>query len=175
MAIKVPGRRLMATVKLAFVRRKVAGVGHRPVRASLSLTSMIDFLVVTVVFLLMTFSASGETPAAGTQPGARNVLDGLDAPIVSLAGSQILLDGRVAGNTRTIEQTMKLAKVDELATALAAKRAHWRELFPGKAHPGVVILQIDEKVPAVVVKSAFQTAALAGFPNVSFMVNPLPR
>jgi hypothetical protein len=27
----------------------------------------------------------------------------------------------------------------------------------------------------VVVKSVFQTAAFAGFPNVSFMVGPLPK
>jgi hypothetical protein len=33
-----------------------------------------------------------------------------------------------------------------------------------------VILQVDRKVPALVVKSVFQTAAYAGFPNVSFMV-----
>ena len=34
----------------------------------------------------------------------------------------------------------------------------------------------DELVgEAVVVKSVFQTAAFAGFPNVSFMVNSLPK
>ena len=39
--------------------------------AGLSLTSMIDFLVVTVVFLLMTFSASGETPRRQERAASR--------------------------------------------------------------------------------------------------------
>ena len=174
MAIKEPGRRLMANVKLAFVARKFAGHGRRPVQASLSLTSMIDFLVVTVVFLLMTFNASGET-AHGTPPGAFHVNEIIDAPLVSLSGSQILLDGHAVGTTRTIEESRTIARIDELTTALAAKRAKWKLLFPEKPNPGVVVLQIDGDVPAVVVKSVFQTAALAGYPNVSFMVNALPK
>ena len=44
-----------------------------------------------------------------------------------------------------------------------------------KEFPGVVVLQIDQDVQAIVVKSVFQTAAFAGFPNVSFMVNNLPK
>jgi len=64
MAIQAPTRRLMHHVGLEFVAKKVSGGGKRATSASLSLTSMIDFLVVTVVFLLMTFSASGETPVA---------------------------------------------------------------------------------------------------------------
>ena len=39
---------------------------------------------------------------------------------------------------------------------------------------GVVVLAIDQGTPAVVVKSVFQTAAFAGYPNVSFMVKSLP-
>ncbi len=34
----------------------------------------------------------------------------------------------------------------------------------------MVVLQVDRKVQALVVKSVFQTAAFSGFPNVSFMV-----
>ena len=41
--------------------------------------------------------------------------------------------------------------------------------------PGVVVLQIDQDVQAIVVKSVFQTAAFAGYPNVSFMVGKLPK
>ena len=62
MTVQQPGRRLMFGVPLKFVQKRVSGGSHRATNASLSLTSMIDFLVVTVVFLLMTFSASGETP-----------------------------------------------------------------------------------------------------------------
>jgi hypothetical protein len=177
MAIKEPGRRLMHAVELKFVQKKVKGGGGHGVNASLSLTSMIDFLVVTVVFLLMTFSASGETPSPPGMhlPKAENTLDMIDAPIVSINGSQILVDGNAAGNTRAIEDSKRLQRIDELFNILKGKREVWKQLHPGKEFPGVVVLQIDQDIPAVVVKSAFQTSAFAGYPNVSFMVNSIPK
>ena len=58
---------------------------------------------------------------------------------------------------------------------LSAKRALWKQLHPGDTFPGAVVLQVDQDTPAIVVKSVFQTAALAGYPSVSFMVHPLPK
>ena len=177
MTIHEPGRRLMHGVPLKFVKKRVSGGNHRSVVAGLSLTSMIDFLVVTVVFLLMTFSASGETPVnkAVRLPAAENTLDMLDAPIVAITGSTILADGNAAGNTRAIEDRKRLQRIDELFNILKGKREVWKQLHPGKDFPGVVVLQIDQDVQAVVVKSVFQTSAFAGYPNVSFMVNSLPK
>ncbi len=177
MPIATPGRRLMGNIGLEFVARKVAGAGHRSTNASLSLTSMIDFLVVTVVFLLMTFSASGETPIARglNMPKAENTLDMIDAPMAAVVGSQILVDGSPAGNTRTVEESDRMQRIDELFNILKAKRELWKQTHPNKDFPGVVLLQIDQNIKAVVVKSVFQTAAFAGFPNVSFMVNNLPK
>ncbi|HRG95585.1 MAG TPA: biopolymer transporter ExbD [Polyangiaceae bacterium] len=177
MTIAQPGRRLMHFIPLKFVQHKVTGGGKRSIAAALSLTSMIDFLVVTVVFLLMTFSASGETTVAKgvTLPKAENTLDMIDAPLVAIAGSQILVDGNLAGNTRAIEDSKRLQRIDELFNVLKGKRELWKQLHPNKEFPGVVVLQIDQEVPAIVVKSVFQTAAFSGYPNVSFMVNMIPK
>ena len=177
MPIANPGRRLMRSVGLEFVAKKVAGGAHRNTNASLSLTSMIDFLIVTVIFLLMSFSASGETPQAKglTLPKAENALDMIDAPVVAVVGSQILVDGSPAGNTRAVEESDRMQRIDELFNMLKAKRELWKQTHPNKDFPGVAMLQIDQNIKAVVVKSVFQTAAFAGFPNVSFMVNNLPK
>ena len=177
MPISGPKRRLMRQVALEFVQKKVEGGGHRATNAGLSLTSMIDFLVVTVVFLLMTFSASGETPVAKglNMPKAENAIDMMDAPIVAVVGSQILVDGAPSGNTRSVEESDRMQRIDELFNILKAKRELWKQTHPGKDFPGVVMLQIDQNIKAVVVKSVFQTAAFAGFPNVSFMVNNIPK
>ncbi len=177
MTIHEPGRRLMHGVPLKFVKKRVAGGASRSVSASLSLTSMIDFLVVTVVFLLMTFSASGETPPDKRVrlPEAENTLDMIDAPMVAITGSAVIVDGAAAGNTRAIEDSKRLQRIDELFNILKGKREVWKQLHPGRDFPGVVVLQIDQDVTAVVVKSVFQTAAFAGYPNVSFMVNNLPK
>jgi biopolymer transport protein ExbD len=177
MTIAKPQRRLMHHVPLKFVKKRVTGGNHRDINASLSLTSMIDFLVVTVVFLLITFSASGETPSAkGVKlPDAENTLDMIDAPMVAISDKIILVDGNPAGNTRAVEDSKRLQRIDELFNILKAKKEVWKQLHPGKEFPGVVVLQIDQDVQAIVVKSVFQTAAFAGFPNVSFMVGNIPK
>jgi biopolymer transport protein ExbD len=179
MAIHEPGRRLMHHVPLKFVQNKVSGHGHRATSAGLNLTSMIDFLVTIVVFLLMTFSASGEIPLDKNVklPKAENTVDLVDAPMIAVNGSQILVDGTAAGSTRAIEEAGRMQRIDELFNILKSKRELWKSTQggSGKSFPGVCVLQVDQMVPALVVKSVFQTAAFAGYPNVSFMVGQLPK
>ena len=175
--IHQPGKRLMRSVKLKFVWNKVMGHGARGTNATLNLVSFIDFLVVTVIFLLMSFSASGEIGVDKNVklPKAENVDDVIDAPMVAVNGNQILVDGALAGSTRAIEELGRLQKIDELFNLLKAKRELWKTVQPNKPFPGVCILQVDQDVPALVVKSVFQTAAFAGYPNVSFMVGKIPK
>ncbi|NUP05260.1 MAG: biopolymer transporter ExbD [Polyangiaceae bacterium] len=160
----------MHKIPLRFVWRKVHGMGARSPNANLNLTAYIDFLLVTVIFLLTTFNASGQisVPKEITLPTAENAEDVIDAPIVSLDGNQVFVDGQYAGSAKSVED--RLGRIDELFAALKTRRENWKTLQPNKPFPGVVILQIDQETKAVVVKSVFQTAAYAGYPNVSFMV-----
>src|SRR6185437_13866706 len=175
--IHKPGKRLLHHIPLKFVWTKASGHGKRSPNAALNLVSFIDFLVVTVIFLLASFSASGEITVDKNVhlPKAENVEDVIDAPMVAVSGNQILVDGVQAGSTRAVEELGRLQKIDELFTVLKAKRELWKQVQPSKPFPGVCILQIDSQVPALVVKSVFQTAAFAGYPNVSFMVRKLPK
>ena len=169
----------MHHIPLKFVQDKVAGKGHRATSAGLNLTSMIDFLVTIVVFLLASFSASGEIPIDKNVklPKAENTVDMIDAPMVAVNGSQILVDGTAAGSTRAIEEAGRMQRIDELFNILKSKRELWKATQGGsnKSFPGVCVLQVDSNVQALVVKSVFQTAAFAGYPNVSFMVGQLPK
>ncbi|HPB95975.1 MAG TPA: biopolymer transporter ExbD [Polyangiaceae bacterium] len=175
--IQKPGRRLMHKVPLRFVQNKVSGGGARSVNTSLALIPLIDFFVVVVLFLLMSFSASGEIPVDKNTklPSAENTLDMIDAPVVAITGTNILVDGSPAGSTRPIEDSGRLQKIDDLHNILKNKRELWKQLNPKAESPGVVVMQVDHRVSALVVKSVFQTAAFAGYPNVSFMVGQLPK
>jgi len=170
--INVPGRRLLHHIGLGFVRKKVVGGGGRAMNTEIPLIPFIDFLLCIVLFLLASFSATGELPVAENVklPNAQNAVDMLEAPIVAVSGTHILVDGIPAGSTRAIVDANRLTRVDELHNVLKAKRDLWTQINPGKPFPGNVILQVDRKVPALVVKSVFQTAAFAGYPAVSFMV-----
>jgi hypothetical protein len=81
-----------------------------------------------------------------------------------------LIDGIPAGTTRTTEERKRIERMEELSRALVARRELWKQLHPNKPFPGAVVLQIDQDVPSVVVKSLFHTAAYAGYPSISFMV-----
>lgn len=170
--IDMPGRRLMHTVPLKFVLKKVTGHGGRAVNADIALIPFIDFLLVTVIFLLLSFSASGEIGVDKhiKLPTAENVEAVIDAPMVAVNGNQVLVDGTLAGSTRAIEDLGRMQKIDELFDLLKRKRELWKSFHPNKPFPGVAILQVDENIPSLVVKSVFQTAAFAGYPNISFMV-----
>lgn len=173
--ISVPGRRLLHHIPLEFVQRKVAGGGGRAVNQEIPLIPFIDFLLCIVLFLLASFSATGELPVDKNVqlPKAENVLDMLDAPMVAITGTQILVDGTPAGSTRTIEEANRLTRVEELFNILKNKRELWKQINPGKEFPGEAVLQVDRRVQALVVKSVFQTAALSGYPRISFMVGRL--
>ena len=175
--VGVPGRRLLHHIPLRFVRKKVSGGGARSVNQEIPLIPFIDFLLCIVLFLLASFSASGELPIDKNVklPNAENVLDMTDAPMVAVTGTQILVDGSAAGSTRVIEEANRLQRVEELFNILKNKRELWKQLNPGKDFPGVIVLQVDRKVQALVVKSVFQTAAFAGYPNVIFMVGRLGK
>jgi len=175
--ISVPGRRLLHHVSLAFVKKKVTGGGHRSVNQELPLVPFIDFLLCIVLFLLASFSATGELPVDKNVklPSAQNVLDMVEAPMVAITGTQILVDGIPAGSTRAIEEANRLQRVDELFNVLKNKRELWKQINPGKPFPGVCVLQVDKRVTALVVKSVFQTAAFAGCPQVSLMTKRLGK
>jgi biopolymer transport protein ExbD len=167
----------MHHIGLEFVKKKVSGGGSRAVNAELPLVPFIDFLLCIVLFLLASFSATGELPIDKNVklPSAQNVDDMVEAPMVAITGSQILVDGIPSGNTRAIEEANRLQRVDELFNVLKSKRELWKQMNPSKTFPGVVVLQVDKRVTALVVKSVFQTAAFAGYPQVSFMTKRLGK
>lgn len=170
--ISVPGRRLLKGVPLRFVAKRVAGGGGKALNHDVPLIPFIDFLLCIVLFLLASFSASGELPVDKNVklPLADNVDDMTVAPMVAITGQMILVDGTPAGTTRPVKEANRMQKLDELFNLLKSKRELYKQINPGKDFPGVAVLQVDRQVEAVVVKSVFQTAALAGYPNISFMV-----
>ena len=173
--ITPPGRRLLTRVPLKSVTMKLLGRGSRSVNLEIPLIPFIDFLLCIVCFLLASFSASGEIPPDKNvqMPKAFNVLSSTDAPIVTVTGNQIFIDGLSAGSTRAIEDSNRLTRVDELFSRLKNKRELWQQVNPRRVFPGAVTLRVDRKVQALVVKSVFQTAAMAGYPSISFQVGRL--
>jgi hypothetical protein len=86
-------------------------------------------------------------------------------PSISVASSNILLDGHVVGDTASILREGRPQRIDALFTSLAQSRESWSTAHPGAPFPGIDLLSFPATTPALVVKSVFQTAAFAGYPN----------
>lgn len=153
--------------------------GRRSLSAGLSMTSMIDVLVVMTVFLLLTFSASDHTPARGIEvPSASNGEDLIDAPLIDVRADSVAVDGSVVANRGELSAYStkgQVARLEGLYATLRAKHDLAMQLAPNRSPPSHVILAIDGDVPAAVVKSVVMTAARSGYPSIDFMVQPGPR
>ena len=167
--VKPPGPRLLQRIPLRFLslgRRR----GRRQLGFELPLISFIDCLLCLVLFLLSSFSASAECREWQRVPSAENGGPNVDAPVVAITRDHVLVDGLLVASTLEVSSQGRLVRLDTLFSALKNKRELWKQLNPDGEFPGAVVLQVDRSVSSLVVKSAFQTAAYAGYPNVGFLV-----
>jgi biopolymer transport protein ExbD len=103
--IETPGPRLRKFIPLKFVMG--GGHGKKSVYAELNITSMVDMLMILTVFLLQTFSASGELLTVSKNivlPEAQNWKDLEQAPIVAVSKDSVTLDGRMVADASVLNQ-----------------------------------------------------------------------
>jgi biopolymer transport protein ExbD len=174
MPVNQPGRVLLRNVPLDFVARKVTGHGAKPVDIAIPLVPFIDFLIVLVVFLLISFSASGELLAQKANlkmPKAANVVDIEISPVIAVDPVVITLDGRRMADTATLAADPKVERIEQLIQDLETLKRNWSILHPQEPFPGQVIMQADVSIDYRVIKKLMFSTAQAGYANVSFAVN----
>lgn len=173
MPIKKPERVLLHNVSLSFVRKRVSGGGSKPVDHQIPLVPFIDFLIVLVVFLLMSFSASGQLLAQQPNlkmPKASNVVDLEVAPVIAINPTVMTLDGRRMADTQTLAQDAEVERIEQLVQDLETMKRNWSVLHPQEPFPGQVIIQADKGIDYRVIKKVMFSAAQAGYANISFAV-----
>lgn len=181
MPIHPPGARLLHHIPLKFVGGKHAHGAKKSPNTSLNLTSMIDFLTVVVIFLLMSFSASGEIASItrGLElPEAANTKSVDRAPMIVITRDVITLD--VAGTGRRIADVPSLMReagtsgdwrIENLVQDLETMKRNWSMIHPREPFPAAVVLQSDRSIDFRVLKKVMYSCAQAGYSNISFLVN----
>ena len=179
MPVSKPGKVLLTNVPLRFVRGRVAGGGRKATDASIVLVPFIDFLIVLVVFLLTSFSASGELLAQQPNlkmPEAANTKDLEQVPIIiAIDPTVITLQGRRIADTKTLEANPQIERIDQLVQDLETTKRNWSMRNPQKPFHSEVVIQADEEVDFRVLKKVLFSAAQAGYVNLSFAVNRAAR
>jgi len=146
---------------------------------SISMTSMIDVLVVLTVFLLLTFTSSSECGCIrdlSRLPMGSQTDEMIDAPMVHVSAMGISLDGTpVASADDMTAMVARAQRIDTLFNSLKSKHETAKMLSPNRPPPTHVVLAIDGDVPAGVVKSIVLTASRSGYPSIDFMVHAAPK
>lgn len=172
-----PGPRLRKYIPLRFVRGNAHG--KKSTYAELNITSMVDMLMILTVFLLMTFSASGELLQVQKNiilPKAQNFHELEQAPVVAISRDAVTLDGKMVADASVLNQDNTADwKIVELHDTLVVLKNNYTLLHPDKEWKGLVIVQADKGVDFKIIKKVMYSASLAGYQNVNFAVQEKPK
>jgi biopolymer transport protein ExbD len=148
------------TVGSASYLKPTNGKWKRNLAADLLLTALIDAFSILVIFLLMSFSSTGdilyinkstELPkATRTEVLERN-------PVVKIEDGKMYLEDKTVDN-------------ESLVGALLDLRKKFSETHPNEEYPGTITVQADRRVPYSVLNAAVLAASHAGFSDVHFAV-----
>jgi len=147
--------------------------GRRQTGAGLSMTSMIDVMVVLVVFLLLTFATHGDLGHDVSKLPTATGAEIVTAPIVDVKSEGIFVEGERVGRLDEIEPG-KVRRHEGVYNALRRRHDLAKQLAPNDPAPTHVILAIDAETPAGIVKIMTKTSAEAGYPSIDFLVNGAP-
>src|SRR5581483_6902633 len=130
--MRKPGPRLKTYAPLKFVRS--GGHGKKSTYAELNLTSMVDMMTILVVFLLQTFSASGELLTVQKNivlPEAQNFKELEQAPIIAVSHDSVTLNGIMEADATELNQEQTADwKIPKLHDDLVTLKNNYKLLHP---------------------------------------------
>ncbi|MBW2731879.1 MAG: MotA/TolQ/ExbB proton channel family protein [Deltaproteobacteria bacterium] len=157
------------------------GSHKKGVFANLQLTPLIDMFIVLVIFLLLSFNASGDIVRATKNlklPEATQVQKLERVPIVSItyvageaSGGIVTLENQeVSTAQELLEDTGPDWKIARLTEELEKMKLSWKVTNPDKPWAGKLIIQCDQNIDFKIVKKVMYSAGIAGYGNILFAV-----
>lgn len=189
MAIKSPGSRIGSSVKNMKSLKVGAHGSRKGMMFALNLVPMIDMFVILVVFLLITFSATGEILMQQDDIQLPKAYSGraLDRyPMIGISGTVVVFEGtEVMKSAAVNEKNFPDLKLPELSKVLKAAHDTYQSNHPMPADPEKakrwleeskqVIIQADENVPFEVIRLVMTTAAIEGYSAINFAIQKKAR
>ncbi len=132
----------------------------RNLAADLLLTALIDAFSILVIFLLMSFSSTGDILFIGknTELPKASRTEILDRnPVVKIEEGTMFLEDKVVTN-------------ETLVGALLELRKNFQETHPNEEYANTITIQADRRVPYITLNSVVLAASHAGYSDVNFAV-----
>lgn len=136
------------------------GKWRRSIVADLLLTALIDAFSILVIFLLMSFSSTGEMLyfSKGQELPKASRADILERnPVVKLEQGKIFLE-------------TKEVTPDSLVAALLEMRKQFMENHPGETAPEILMIQGDRRLKYEQLNQIILAASHAGYSDIRFAV-----
>lgn len=147
------GARLLRAIPLRFARKQKHGT-KRSVYAELNLTSMVDMLTILVVFLLQTFSASGEllqqkpnlkiaTVSYGDENAAPQGIP------ISVSEQAIYVDDCLVGGRELIDNPALFAQATQRTRdciTTVEEKMRTMGTAPKDSAKKIIVFQLDERI-----------------------------
>ena len=177
MPIHAPGPRLLSSVPFRFLGGK-RDAARKPVNANLNLVPFIDIMTMLVVFLLSTFSATGELLMSqrGVElPKALNDKELQRAPIVTITRDSVAFKGDAVADTKALVDDQSAEwKIPELFDRLQLEKFNFeKQDIPEETKArmrGLIVLQADRAVDAKILNRVMKTAYAAEYTEVMFAI-----
>ena len=175
MPIRAPHSHLYDSVTLEAAKAKLTHAGRKSVYEALNLVAYIDMMTMLVIFLLMSFSASGEILFIQkniVMPEAQNWTDLERAPVIGVSKEVVTLNGAqvASGDDLAKDSATGDAKITELHDQLVTLKNNYKLLHPTEPFNGIAIVQADKGVEFKALKKVMYSASTAGYNNVNFAV-----
>jgi biopolymer transport protein ExbD len=175
MPIQPPHSHLYNSVNLESAKTKLGHGGRKAVYEALNLVAYIDMMTMLVIFLLMSFSATGEILFIQKNivlPEAQNWTDLERAPAIAVTKDVVTLDGRqvASGEELMKDSATGDATITQLHDELVTAKNNYKLLHPAEEFKGIAIIQADKNVEFKILKKVMYSAATAGYNNVNFAV-----
>ena len=183
MSIKAPGSRIGSSVHMKGL--KIGGHGSRKgMLFDLNLTPMIDMFSILVVFLLITFSATGEILMQQKDIQLPKAYSGRTlerVPMIGISSGSLVFEGEEVMKTPWVtEKNYPDLKLPELSKILKAARDNYERLHPMPAdkekadkwleESKQIVIQADEQIRFEVIRLVMTTAAIEGYSAINFAI-----
>ena len=176
MGVTIPAYHLKSQADLPEMRRRLKGIGRRrEIHRDLTLTSLIDVFSVVILFLIQSFSTTGEVLLNNpglTLPIAYNGRTLMRAPIVTITPTGVTLEGAPVGDNSNIEEKVEDTSWDlpQMTLRLASYRQFVQSIYPGAPFSGEIIVQADASLNFIYLKRVMYTLTKAGFTAINMAV-----
>jgi len=184
MPIKLPGRH-SAYEPIGALRTNPFHAGKKGMMMPLNLTAMVDMFTTIVIFLLQSFSASGDLMFIQKDLVLPNATQAIpleeQGPVVTLFHNEVLISGEKLVSLEELDDTEpgipmlqeRLTKIREREEAIKNK---YGTADPTKPYDGHMIVQADAATDFELVRRTIFAMNMAGWIHIQFAVlNDAPQ